>query len=211
MRHMFNIQDQPVKKDLASVFYAAALLLAMGAAVAMLFLVFWWDASGSRPFTEKAPTEIAQSIVLATAVLLSFWAARQNRPAREAFVLVGGLLGCMLIREQDYFLDMLWHGCWKWPAIILAFSCIAYALRSPARTVSSLALLIRKRGFPTLLTGLVIVLAYSRMFGTTLLWKTLMPYGDWRIAKYAVEESSELLGYLLILLAIVILRLNKKQ
>ena len=176
-----------------------------------MFFVFWWDASGKKPFTEKAPTEIAQSIVLASAAILYFWEALRNQVLRKALVLVGGLLGCMLIREQDYFLDMVFHGFWKWPALALAFFCIGYAMKTPAATLTALAALARKRCFSTLLTGLVMVLAYSRIFGTTLLWKTLMPYGDWRIAKYAVEESSELLGYLLILLSVVLLRLSRKD
>ncbi|MBP3730151.1 MAG: hypothetical protein J6I40_01615 [Mailhella sp.] len=210
MRFIFKIKDQALKKDFASVFCAAVQLLFMGAAVTALFLVFLWDASGSKPFTEKAPTEIAQSIVLAASAFLYFRKARQTPLLRKALVLVGGLLGCMLIREQDYFLDLICHGFWKWPAFFLAFACIAYAMRTPADTLASLSLLTRKRGFPTLLTGLTVVLVYSRIFGTTLLWKTLIPYGDWRIAKYAVEESSELLGYLLILLSIMLLRNDNK-
>ncbi len=43
-----------------------------------------------------------------------------------------------------------------------------------------------------------------------MLWKTLLPDGDWRAAKNAMEESSELLGYALILTSALLLRFGKK-
>ena len=198
------------QKDLRAVLTAAGQLCVMGAGVAALFLVFRWDASGSRPFTEQGPMEIMQSCVLALCALIFLLEARRRPDMRRALILVAGLLGCMLIREQDHFLDAISHGFWKWPAFTLAASCILYALASPAQTLTSLAGFTRTRGFLTLLTGLVIVLAYSRIFGTGPLWKILLPDGGWRIAKSAVEESSELLGYLLILFSACLLRLEHK-
>ncbi len=197
-----------MRKDLRAVLKAAGLLCVMGAGVAALFLAFRWDASCSRPFTERSPTEILQSVVLALSVLTYAREARRRAAMRRALVLVGGLLACMLIREQDCFLDAVSHGSWKWPAFALAASCILYALAAPDRTLSALARLTKTKGFLTLLTGLVIVLAYSRMFGTGILWKALLHDGGWRIAKCAAEESSELLGYLLILFSACLLRLE---
>ncbi|MBO6003294.1 MAG: hypothetical protein J6P53_07360, partial [Mailhella sp.] len=163
------------------------------AGAAVLLLVFWWDATGSRPFTEKAPTELMQSCVLALCALVFFVEAWRRPGMRRALILTGGLIGCMLIREQDLFLDAVSHGFWKWPASTLAAACILYALSAPSQILSSLARLTKMRGFPTLLAGAVIVLFFSRILGTGSLWKTLMPEGGWRLPKYAAEETSELL------------------
>ncbi len=210
-RGALQLEHPDIKSDLRTVLFAIAQLLVMGIGVAFWFVIVWWDASGKKPFTESGPTEITQSVVLAIATILYFWEARRNQVLRKGLVLVSGLLGCMLIREQDYFLDMIIHGFWKWPAFTLAFFCIAYAIKTPVATLSSLATFVRNRSFSTFLAGLVIVLSYSRIFGTTLLWKALLPDGDWRIAKYAVEESSELLGYLFILFSVVSLRHSHKR
>jgi hypothetical protein len=105
----------------------------------------------------------------------------------------------MLIREQDHFLDPISHGCWKWPAFALAAACILHALRRPAETLSQLARFVRWRWFPILLVGVVIVLAYSRLFGMSMLWHSMLSADCWRLAKTAMEESSELLGYMLIM------------
>ncbi|MBO6002032.1 MAG: hypothetical protein J6P53_00880, partial [Mailhella sp.] len=52
---------------------------------------------------------------------------------------------------------------------------------------------------------------YSRILGTGTLLKTLMPDGGWRLPKFAAEETSELLGYMLILFSACLLRLEHKD
>lgn len=196
--------------DLKTIAGAFRLLFCLGLGIIVLFFIFWWDARCSRPFTETGPTEIIQTILLALSTGIFFLEARRRPDMGNALILAGGFTGCMLIREQDYFLDMLSHGCWKWPALLLALACLIPACRRFRDTLSGLARLIRWRYFPLLLTGVVIVLAYSRLFGTGVLWKHLLPDEGWRTAKNAVEESSELLGYGLILGSALLLRLEKR-
>ncbi len=199
------------QKELGAVLTAAGQTGMICAGAAVLLLVFWWDAASSRPFTENAPTELMQSCVLALCALVFFVEAWRRPGMRRALILTGGLMGCMLIREQDLFLDAVSHGFWKWPAFTLAAACILYALSAPSQTISALSRLTKTRGFPTLLTGVVIVLFYSRILGTGILWKTLLPDGGWRLPKCAAEESSELLGYMLILFSACLLRLEHKN
>lgn len=182
-------------------------LLALG--VVVLFLIFRWDASCAHPFVEEGPTEIFQSLLLLACSGIYFLEARRDASMRGAMLLAGGFFGCMLIREQDYYFDMLSHGCWKWPAIVLALLCIGAAARTPRATLAGLAAFVRRRAFPMLLTGVVIVLVYSRLFGMGSLWHTLLPDVDARAAKNAIEESSELLGYLLIFASTLLMRFGK--
>ena len=185
-----------------------SLFLVLG--IVVLFLIFRWDAASGNPFSEVGPTEFIQSIALALSAALFFLEARRRPDMRGGLVLTGGFIGCMLIREQDYFLDALSHGCWKWPALILALSCLAYAAATFRASVAGLARLARWRHFSVLLVGLAIVLVYSRLFGMNILWRELLPDSQWRMAKTAVEESSELLGYLLIVFSALLLRFEKK-
>jgi hypothetical protein len=55
----------------------------------------------------------------------------------------------------------------------------------------------------------VIVLAYSRLFGMRMVWETLLSDKFTYNAKTAMEESSELLGYLLILTSAVLANTDK--
>lgn len=189
--------------DWLAIARALRLFFLLALLISALFFIFWWDSRCASPFIEKGPTEFIQTglLILCTAIL--FFRAYRSPENRRALVLIGGLTGCMLIREQDYFLDILSHGCWKWPALALAFCCIAYACTSLRRTLSGLAAFVQGKSFLLFLAGLAIVLFYSRLFGTTLLWKELIPCGEWRMAKTAMEESSELLGYSFMLLSLL--------
>ena len=88
--------------------------------------------------------------------------------------------------------------------VIPVNSCAAYAL---AR--------VRFRGrkliYSFLLVGMVVILIYSRLFGMNILWHALLPDEGSRAAKNAMEESSELLGYLFVLVSALMLRFGKRR
>ena len=195
--------------DLRAIAGALRLLFLFGLGIILLFLIFYWDALCSRPFIEAGPTELVQTLFLVLSTALFFLEAHRRREMRGALVLTGGFIGCMLIREQDYFLDIISHGCWKWPALALTFSCLTYAFTRLRATISALACFVRWRYFPVLLVGIVIVLAYSRLFGMGILWDVLIPEEGSRMAKNAMEESSELLGYMFTLASALLLRFEK--
>lgn len=197
--------------DLRTLSGVLRLLFLLGLGIVLLFFLFFWDARCDAPFVETGPTEFAQTLFLALSTALFFLEARRSPDMREALVLTGGFIGCMLIREQDYFLDMLSHGCWKWPALALAFCCIAYAAMRPRATVAALARFVQRPHFPFLLVGMVVILIYSRLFGMNILWHALLPDEGSRAAKNAMEESSELLGYLFVLVSALMLRFGKRR
>ncbi len=188
--------------------FRLAALLTLG--VIALFLIFQWDAFSDNPFSEAGPTELIQTLLLAFSAALFFLEARRRPDMRGGLILVGGFIGCMLIREQDYFLDLVHHGCWKWPALALTFACLTYAAATFRATLAGLARLARWRHFSVLLIGLAIVLAYSRLIGMGALWRELLPIDGWRMAKTAVEESNELLGYLIIVFSALLLRFERR-
>ena len=207
---MSLFSEPAVRSQLKAIGRAFLLLCGLCSGVIILYLIFLWDIQINRNFGEVGLIELAQSAMLATTTGLYFLEAYRRPTLRRAMVLVAGFFGCMLIREQDYFLDFIRHGCWVYPALALAFGCIAYACTDLRRTLAGLEHFVRWKHFPILLIGLVIVLAYSRLFGSSYGWKLLL--GDRFVysMKAGVEESSELLGYLFILASAVLANTDKR-
>ena len=201
--------DGDIRSQLKAIGRALLLLFGLGGGVIALFLIFLWELQCEVRFTETSPTELAQSLLLAASAGLYFLEAFRRPHLRHSLVLVGGFFTCMLIREQDYFLDFLQHGCWVYPALATAALCIGYACLNLRRTVAGLEHFVRWKYFPFLLIGLVIVLAYSRLFGMRMIWESLLGDNFSYTAKSAMEESSELLGYLFILTSAVLANTDK--
>ena len=207
---MTLFHDAAVRSQLKALGRALLLLVALGAGVILLYLVFLWEVQLRPPFQETGPLELMQSAMLGASTALFFLEAKRRPELRHAMVLVAGFLGCMLIREQDYFLDFIQHGFWLWPALALAFSCLAYACTDLRRTLAGLEHFVRWKYFPFLLIGLVIVLAYSRLFGSRLVWEMLLGKHFLYCLKTGVEESCELLGYMFILASAVLANADRR-
>lgn len=201
--------DGDTRSQLKAIGRALLLLFGLGGGVIALFLIFLWELQCEVRFTETSPTELAQSLLLAASAGLYFLEAFRRPHLRHSLVLVGGFFTCMFIREQDYFLDFLQHGCWVYPALTTAALCIGYACLNIRRTIAGLEHFVRWKYFPFLLIGLVIVLAYSRLFGMRMIWESLLGDNFSYTAKSAMEESSELLGYLFILTSAVLANTDK--
>ena len=207
---MSIFSEPAVRSQLKAIGRAFILLCGLASGVIILYLIFLWDIQINRNFGEVGLIELSQSVMLATTTGLYFLEAYRRPALRRAMVLVAGFFGCMLIREQDYFLDFISHGCWLWPALALAFGCIAYACTDLRRTLAGLERFVRWKYFPFLIIGLVIVLAYSRLFGSRMGWELLLGKRFVYSMKAGVEESSELLGYLFILSSAVLANADKR-
>jgi hypothetical protein len=148
--------------------------------------------------SEHSVTEYTQEgLILLSAILFGVGAWR--RPESRGFlVLVAGLFGCMFVRELDHLLDRVVHGFWVYPAVLLAVTSIVYARFCGRTVIAPMALYTQTRSYVYLSIGLLIVLVFSRVFGSHLLWKELMG-GDYDWAyKAIIQEALELSGYILI-------------
>jgi hypothetical protein len=201
--------DADVRSQLKAIGRAFLLLFGLACGVSFLFAIFLWELHSEPPFTEAGPLEFTQSLLLGSSAALYFFEASRRAALRPALVLVGGFFTCMLIREQDYFLDFIQHGCWVYPALATAGLCLLYACLNLRRTIAGLERFVRWKYFPYLLIGVVIVLAYSRLFGMRMVWEALLSDKFTYNTKTAMEESSELLGYLLVLTSAVLANTDK--
>ena len=146
--------------------------------------------------SEISLTELSQQALLVIGVMVFYWSAKADKKGRSFWVLVAGFLSCMLIRELDYYLDSIVHGFWVYPAVILATATIVYAIKNTQNLVETATSFKTTHSYFNILMGLLIILFFSRLFGTGSLWSEIMQADYQHLYKTAIQESLELLGYL---------------
>lgn len=147
---------------------------------------------------EQSLTEYSQAALLmfsSVSLAISAWLYKDRR---GFLVLLAALFGCMFIREQNALLDQFRDGLWFVAAMALAVAAIAVAWRSRETIASTVHDYVDTRSAVSLSTGLVLVLVFSRIFGTFHLWNSILPHEHSGMTKKVVQECLELLGYLFI-------------
>lgn len=145
---------------------------------------------------EISVTEITQETLLLASALFFGYAAIKKPNMRGFLVLVAGFFGALFIREMDAFLDNIWHGFWFWPALLVALVSIFYArFLAKSTTLKPLTDFINTKPYIFILIGLIILLVFSRTFGSgSLLWHAVLAENSSRV-KTVVQEGLEVLGY----------------
>jgi hypothetical protein len=154
--------------------------------------------------SEYSPIEIMQPLILAICGLLLAWVAQYCPSQRPIAFPFGGLALAFLIRECDYFLDrFLIDNLWQLLiGIALAF-VIAYTYRARRRMRIAWARIWPSPGLALWFAGAVILFAFVRLVGHEALWMSILGDDYHRVAKLAVEEFIELLGYFLWLIGTI--------
>lgn len=178
-------------------------MLAVGELLLLTFLVLVAPISvffDGNNVSETSFTEISQEVCLLIAVCSFIYAMRRNVHSRGAYCLIAGFFSCMLIRELDAWFDYIWHGFWVYPATLVAISVIISSVFLwRENIVNTLAEFVEKKSFFYITVGLIIVLVFSRVFGSGgFLWKELMGDAYRHSFKSALQEGLELFGYIFI-------------
>lgn len=147
---------------------------------------------------EDSVTEIAQETLLFASMVMIGWAAWKRPDSRGFLVLVAGLFGAMLIREADRWLDAISKGFWLYPALLVSISAIIYAARLRGTVINPMVNYAATKPFAYISIGLLIVLLFSRAFGSGQLWSEVMGDDYFRLYKTIIQEGLELLGYMLV-------------
>ena len=172
-------------------FFLAAIIAA--SVVGCIYL----DITVHKNIVENSFVEFGQEflLLLTTAIFGSMAIKKQS----GGLWLVAGFFGCLFIRELDAYFDEIVHGAWKYFALALvAFVCFKAWKIGIENTIETLANFMKTRSFIFIFIGLLIVLAYSRLFGMGELWHAVMGENFNRTVKNVVEEGSELWGYALV-------------
>ena len=171
-------------------------LLAALLAASVVGCIFF-DVAYNQNVGESSVVEFGQEgLLLLTSAIFTLLAINKRM---GGLWLVAGFFGCMFIRELDAYFDMIVHGAWKYFALALIVFVFYQAWRlGKENTIASLAAFMKSRSFIFIFIGLLIVLAYSRLFGMGELWHAIMGDNYIRLVKNVVEEGTELWGYALV-------------
>ncbi len=179
-----------------------AFLFRRGGRGRLAVLCLWVDI---RVFGNDIPevslTEVVQESVLAVIVLVHLLLARKYAHLRYSNILIGGFFLAMLIRELDGLFDLLSHGSWVWFALLATAGSLVLPLRHLRQTLSQLAEYTRTPYYGMMISGLLAILVFSRLFGMHGLWYAVLEENYARVVKNTVEEGSESFGYMLCLTA----------
>lgn len=163
-------------------------------------LIYFDVAILDRDCPEVGVVEFTQSALVLGIIIILAIILRRRPDLRGGTWLAFGFFLDILIREQDAFLDHVFHGFWVCPALIVAVVSICLALRFRKTIVSSFVHIRTSRHFDLLALGLSLLLVFSRIFGNKIIWKAVIAQDDFRIVKHVAEEGMELLSYVVLML-----------
>ena len=156
------------------------------------------DEADTLGTSEFSPVEIIQSWILIICGLLIGWVAYHYAWRRPIAFPFGGLALMFFIRENDYFFDRyILDGLWPVLVAVAGALVIAYTLRQRRRLSISLARIWPSPGLTLFFAGAVILFGFVSFIGHEPLWQSILGDSYQRVAKLAVEEFTELIGYFL--------------
>ncbi len=116
-----------------------------------------------------------------------------------------------MIREMDYWFDMIHHGSWVFPALAVTALACAKAYQGGKGTVNQMAVILQSPYMKLLIGSVVLLVVFSRLYGMGSFWQHVMGEHYVRDVKNISEEGIELLCYSLIALSAVRTRRELKR
>ena len=163
-----------------------------------------WGAvvQGGAFYRENGSVEIMETVFALAAALIFLLAARQNPARTPCSILLAGFLFCIFIRESDDILDtFVFRHAWKaGVTLVFIFSAI-YAIRHEQELYISILGFINRPSFGIFMSGLLVLIVFSRLFGYGPFWKAIMNDGSFHMAKRVTEEGVEQMGYFLVFIS----------
>ncbi|PFG57705.1 hypothetical protein ATG66_0199 [Vibrio sp. ES.051] len=152
---------------------------------------------------EVSITETLQLVMLAIASWSFFSLSKQQTQLKHAAILISGFFAVLIIRETDYWTDMIHHGSWIFPALTITALACAKAYRGGKGTVNEMANILKMPDMKLLIGAVMLLLVFSRLYGMGNFWQQVMDESYIRDVKNISEEGIELLCYCLIALSAV--------
>ena len=149
-------------------------------------------------FGEISFTEILQEILLFFLVVFYFLLGKRNKSVQPVANLVALFFLISLIREFNF----LFSG-WVYPALGVLALAGWLAVRDYKKLNPATRIFFEQPASAWLFSGILATYVFSRLFGRSKFWLLLYSEENYRLAKAAVEEGTELLGYSLILIGAV--------
>lgn len=159
------------------------------------------DAFGT---SEYSPLEIIQPLILGVCGLLMAWVARYCPSQRPIAFPFGGVALAFLISELSFFLNYyVINNLGQVFIVIVSALVIVYTYRARRRLRIAWARVWPSPAVAMIFTGAVISFAFVRLVGQEQLWMSILGSNYHHLVKVAVEEFTELLGYMLWLIGAI--------
>lgn len=146
--------------------------------------------------SEYSPIEMLQPALLTICVVLYAWIAKDYPSQRPIAFAFGGLALACAVRELHFFFDKnVADNFWQFVVAIILALLIVYTARHRKRLRIAWLRLWPSPGITLLFAGASVLFVFVQIIGHEPLWEAILGDGYARIAKLAVEEFIELIGY----------------
>ncbi len=184
--------------DRNTLFFIGRFLI-YAAIMVLLNVIFMHDAgeiTSTGKFGENSLTEIFQELFLFMLGVIFLFVSRLDRKLTAISNLLSLFFFMAFIREFNNQIDY-------WFYLVLPVLVLAgwLAFRDRKKLMPAIHHLVEIPETAYLVTGFLVTFLFSRLFGRTHFWTTLLGEDYNRWAKNAAEEGIELLGYSLLLIA----------
>lgn len=162
--------------------------------------------------SEHGFTEYADSAMLASSVALLAYVRLGLRQLPTVSLLMMAFLGASLVREQDALLDTyLFDGAWQVIVSLIVLPSLYVVIRGRAAFLAEFERYANSFSFGLFAAGFLVTYVFSRLYGRSEMWMAILGDAYVRDIKDAAEETTELLGYALLLFAVIELTLLAKR
>lgn len=161
--------------------------------------------------SETSITELMQEFFIFISAIIFYKVSSREVESKGLFILISGLFIIMFIREADYYLDTIFHGFWKVPALIILITTLYYALKNKSTILQPLLTYSQTKKFTYIFIGFLIIIIFSRVFGTGSLWSNIMGDDYHHLYKTVIQEGLELFGYSFVFYGSMLFYFEKSQ
>lgn len=148
-------------------------------------------------FGETGPVEILQTVLAMLAALIFLLAGRVDHTKAPCAVVLAAFIFCLVIREFDYFFDeYVFRHAWKIGVLLVLVSLTVYAIRNFREIGASLLEFTTLPSFGILLSGLLVLVVFSRLFGYGDFWEALFHDENCLATRQLVDAQTDNLVYI---------------
>ncbi|HEX6225880.1 MAG TPA: hypothetical protein VFZ52_15790 [Chryseolinea sp.] len=190
-------------------FKEAGRVLVYGVIVFLAAELMRWNAANDEfedKFSEFSYVEYMQSLLLflCATICLWFYLSKNTTSFKFIFLLTFGFSSAAFIREQDiYFEQVLGDGTWPYPVYLILGFVVYKTYKGRFEAWEHIVQYLRTKSYAFMTFGMITILIFSRLFGRTIFWQTVMEERYFRSVKNVSEECLELYGYLFLCFAVV--------
>ncbi|MCA1773328.1 MAG: DUF2101 family protein [Halomonas sp.] len=163
-------------------------------------------------FSELGFTELTQSLVLGLSCLLLIYIRHVLKVWPTVTLLLFAFIAASLVREQDFLLDReVADGAWQVIVALIILPSLGWVIYQRRHFLEEFTHYSNSFSFGLFTAGVLTTYIFSRLYGRQDFWRVVMQDNFVRVFKDVAEEMIELLGYSLILFAMIELLLLARR